>query len=566
MSHIPQPTPGEGEQIPSVQTTPPAMDIQMPASQAQDIMHVGENMTFDQWNVTQFRFMTSFEWSTMEPAGKILWYTPLSPQYLDKNLAYYSKLFNAWTGDFVFQFKIAGTGFHAGLISFAKLPPNIHPSKINNPGDFSVLPWVGCDPKMLEVTVLGAQDIRNILFHYNNPPEQTPPVDSIGGYIVAYTNLRLNTGVGAAQRISVGVWVKAAPNFSLRYIVPLSVNDNMPSLIQPPVIDYLFDFSSNRSFWNASQPVPPATIVFEASAVKTLNNGVYNTFTLEGVANSKHDGGSWQKPERRMDSGTIVKDSKVYIKSPTPQWLCSFKKGVAASFNPTQVFATEAIKLETDWTYTITDPGVEILETTFTIFCDEPYAHTVPPTDNEWSPPIEGESLVFFGNAQSDLLSAQHAEQSMVFASKQLSSWLPPGFAARFRIIDTANELPLGYVKLYKKGYFTTRAMSDRMILMFDKIKFEFDAFMLETALIPQKGDDARNFLMVSMHHARALKRLRKASLSRRSHARNSTLKIENGSSSSSSDRRKPPPIRSDPWSISRSSSDSEEYSRGFAE
>lgn len=565
MSHIPQPGQGEGEQIPSMAASPPMPDINLPQSQSNDITHGMQMLTFDQWNVTQFRFMSSFSWNTHETPGKVLWFTPISPLFLDTNLAYYSKLFNQWAGDFEFMFKVAGTGFHAGMLSFAKLPPNIHPNDVQNPNQLSVFPWSGVDPKCLEPITEDGQDIRQVLFHWMNPKTDAfNEVNQIGGYLCAFINLDLNTGVGAAQRISVGVWVRAKPNFQVRFVVPIALNEQIPSSIAPCSISENFNFTFQQVYYLASTPTVATLFVIEPASVKVLNTGVYNTFDLDGKGNSDHDNKSFTTPVPAMEQVNLKKlaDNKFSFEKPTPQWPCSFKDGYVIPVVPGSSIYLGNVSVDDKWVYSGGGVDLDPIENPYNFYGTVDVAKSTKlPTDASWGPPIGGESLVVFADSTGTLKSAQTAKIAELFATTRLSSWLAPGTAARFLVFDNPNKIPLGYLKLYRKGFMTMVGQNDQVKLQLKNVRLEFDGFMEESGVLPSRPQDAFNLMVTTMYQRPAIaKAAKKTLLAELRRVRVGTLIRDGSSSVSSSGWREHNISRSDIRRIFRSSSNSAQH------
>nr|QJI53578.1 MAG: hypothetical protein 2 [Picornavirales sp.] len=542
--HIPQPNASAespGEQIQSTDTALPmtSIEISQPSFSQELTPAVGEMNQLDPWFYTQFRQIDTLTWTTSDEPGKLLWYVALNPLSMDKNLAYLARLYLAWAGDFNFNFKVAGTGFHAGLLTFVKTPPTIHPTRVTNPEDFSIMPWDAVDPKMLEVGSMYGRDIRPIKYHYVEQQPNAPPDYAIGGYLALFVNLPLATSSSGVPRINIAIWVKNAPNFRFGWMLPYTIQDNLPSIVPPDGLNWILDFSKHIPQYSlASCPITPTVLTALPADTKVLNTGVYNCYNIDGEAMSMYDADK-ELPLNTGWTGFTVysisaEDKTMTLNNPTPFWF--YEPTVPLPIWNVSV-ASEKNVLMSD---SFTQQQKEYLKINFkedpsSVFKegDKVNIGTINQggkmgdwVDTEYAPPATNESFLVFGDKA--VFSAQTEAIMRFFRAKNLSTWLPTGQVALFQIYETEQDLPIGYAKLYRQGFFTTRAWKEETHFMLDKMKFKFISFALPTSTIPQTPEMSQSRMLVSYYHGKALKAASKKSSASRKHN-------TNGSSSTSS-------------------------------
>jgi hypothetical protein len=75
---------------------------------------------------------------------------PITPLRANNIISYLAGIFNAWNGGLEYQAKVAGTGFHAGALGIARIPPNIDPTTLKTVSQFTAFEYSVIDPKTLE--------------------------------------------------------------------------------------------------------------------------------------------------------------------------------------------------------------------------------------------------------------------------------------------------------------------------------------------------------------------------------------------------------------------------------
>lgn len=537
MSHIPQPpveAGAPGEQIESTDSAPMQqnLEVSMPSNSQEITPAVGEFNLIDPYFYTQNCQIATVTWTTSDQIGKLLWYIPISPQLMHKNLVYITRMYLAWTGDFEFMYKIAGTGFHAGMLTLVKLPPGVHPSKITNYRDFSTQPWEGSDAKMLGATSYYGRDIRPIKYHYVHPQPGTPEDYNIGGYIALYVNLPLSTSASGVPRVDVGIWVKCAPNFRVGWVIPYDLYQDTSEAVMPETLKNALDWTGT-----AIAPIMSANALVAhylkilPAATKVINTGIYQCFSMQGDILSKFysnqgdevvNQGTWNVSSVSEDGKTMV------LVDPSHPWQASPQLGLiyAGTRNIVTPYIKSVDEVHADGklvrTFTADEghsfkgivPGDFLFVTYFHPDTTKATWTVSGWTDNEISSPLANESFVVYAN--NDVMSLQITELTRLFRNGALKDWLPIGSAALLTIYDSANNLPLRNVKLYRKGFMTTNAMADAAQFNINTVYFQYNGLISETGNIPTSQTMSRDFLLVMDQQ----RRLRKAEKKRATSAK----------------------------------------------
>jgi hypothetical protein len=176
----------------------------------------------------QFVFLKKYTWSTTMLPGTIIESIPITPLRSNNVISYASAIFNCWNGGMDYQVKLAGTGFHAGELGIARIPPNIDPASLKTVTELSNFETKYIDPKRLDAEVEGMVDQRPIAYHYMRDDFNNP--DNIGGWIVIFVVLQLNTSSTGTNQVDLRVSVKARDDFRMFQVRP----PNVPGL---PVTD-----------------------------------------------------------------------------------------------------------------------------------------------------------------------------------------------------------------------------------------------------------------------------------------------------------------------------------------
>lgn len=531
-SHIPQPdTAAPGEQIQSTDSVPAMQSIEVPSpSNAGEIVPaMGEFNGLDPYFYNQFRQIAKIRWTVQDVAGKLLWYIPLNPLAMDKNLAHICRCYLAWNGDFQFNFKVAGTGFHAGLLTFVKTPPTLHPERLTNPQDFSFMPWDAVDPKMLEIGSMYGRDIRPIKYHYMQKQPDAPADYYLGGYLALYVDIPLNTSASGTPRIELAIWVRNAPNFKVAWMVPFDLQEITPMAVAPPILDHLLNFAVlHETQMLSSYPIDVSTIEIMPAELKILNKHVYNCIKLDTSPMSM-----------------FAKDDPKNLTPPNVPWAgiltgAVVEKGTKAIFDKVYpfwqgntTFNTAAWSSDQLGMMQIKDPLTEVINNDRWLsgvaisvskdpagkddrFFIYPPANDIAPTkitDNEYKASTSDESFLLFGAGSNGYVCPQFYALSEAFIEADINGiqqWIPPGQSAIFQMIEYNSKLPLTFVRLNREGFFTAPASTDKMKFAFRDISFRFLFMLPVTEGIPSNSH-ITNLRMAALFYERSIRKKQKS-------------------------------------------------------
>lgn len=192
---------------------------------------VGVQNILDPYLYEHFVQMANVTWSTSQVEGTVLWYTALHPSKMNNIVAYLTKIYNAWGGGMEFKLKVMGTGFHAGLLAMARLPPNIHPDSIRGIDQWTLFEYMIFDPKALDPMTKTLIDQKNIAYHYGNKLDESDP-STFGGWFVVFVFSPLRTSSTGNNQINVAIWNRLSPDFTVAQVVPLRTIENSGTSIE----------------------------------------------------------------------------------------------------------------------------------------------------------------------------------------------------------------------------------------------------------------------------------------------------------------------------------------------
>jgi len=519
-AHIPQPdASGPGEVIYSTDTAPhgPTVSgIGVPGPTPREVSdHTGAFNTIDITVGNQFIPTDTITWSVAQPKGTLLWYCPIHPDRSNVIYEYLSRMYNCWGGGFDFNFKIAGTGFHAGCISICRIPPNRHPTEFTKPSDWGPFEWVSFDPKMLEVAAISVRDQRPINYHYTGRFNEKDP-NSFGGYVAMYVLIKLATASTGNNAIGIQVFCKASQDFQFSQLISPYIEKDLPITV-PQQFDRIFDFSKTLQsmaayprYVSAIRVLPNTTII--------VKEGMYNCFsgpdkTLTRIKTFAQD---VPKPLPFFVAENVNVAGKV-ISQLVPSYPVTFdadSKVTLISSGYDKVFVKPPAEV---WefkvfnnfsSYTTTSDLTEHDGDNFLLY--SLYNEKIPNVsswkdDNEISSPLAGESFLVFGDINSTLFSLQTTQMSVAFASGDLSAAIPPHQCLLYQLFDVNENLPIAYCKLYSDGFFTTTGSADITNYVSQNMALRFDSFILRTDPIPNPIVMAQSRLSVRAIHDRKM-------------------------------------------------------------
>lgn len=496
---------------------PVVSSIGQPAGPPQETpSHTGMSNTFDVKLHMQYVPIDVITWSVAQSAGTLLWKRPIHPRYCHEAMNVLSTIYNCWSGGLDFNFKIAGTGFHAGAIAIVRIPPNFSPEDFTTPSSWGLFEYVVIDPKTLEVESLSVIDQRRIMYHYMEFDQKNP--NTFGGWLAMYVLVALNTSSTGSQQIQVQSFTRPSPSFQFSQLVMPGRAGTPPQF--PLCFSEYFDFGENEIL--TTFPAVANTIRIESKDISSTQ-AVMNCFTMDGLVMSKFcnkdDKYSLDEKDMKalMSSGDGIRPGEDrthfdFIKIIKP--LGMPVKGKKAWYvnleqeDQFEQFSNGDIEWQTDVatkTVTIVHKVKADKLKTANAFAFITTSAIMPDkyNDNAYAAAAKGESIVYFESRgddpkQWDVLGIQIRKLTELFKSARLADILPSGMCLLFIMEDkTEGNLPLGYVKLYKEGFFTARASTEVTYFDLHKIRFVFSSYILRTEPIPTNVSYNSNQLLV---------------------------------------------------------------------
>lgn len=551
---IPQPTGSSaapGEEFTSTEAAPhgPTIsEIGVPGPAPPEVSaHTGASNTLDITIQKQFFPIDTFTWNVNQVSGTLLWLFPIHPQFFNKIIAYLLGIYNCWGGGAQLNFKIAGTGFHAGCLAFVRIPPNVNPRDFQDPQSWGAFEWEAVDPKTLEVFTMHARDQRPINYHYARYDPENP--STFGGYIACYVLIPLNTSATGSQTIQVQAFCKPDDDFQFSQLIAPHIRRDLP--IFPDRLSQIFQFRDRMHTCANTGDVCLRLNIHPFSEKATFLTT--NCFDLLGrnlsimeVPYMAFDAFGLFKPCRaRMEAASAFVTLGAYaIGDHATTWLPTWQHFVV---QPPTKFKSNGSRvlmqgpfttpLTTGRMYNVTSQNVitptwvdyevdgiktKVPQTTATMTStttagENNFAYLIyDPShvdsileDKRLSAIGANESIVTFsyGVGNGCIQTSELARNLYLGYFKDVA---PEGSALLYTIFDIANMVPIGYIKLNSTGLFTASARDSLLVFALDKIEFRFHSFIRDTDPIPGASPLYANALLVAKDHKKYLSRASK--------------------------------------------------------
>jgi len=383
-------------------------------------------------------------WSTAHLPGTLLVSIPITPLRANQIISYLCGVHNAWNGGQDYQVKVAGTGFHAGALGIARIPPNLDPSSFKTVAQFTAFEYTVIDPKTLEAMSKHIPDQRPVMYHYMSEDFSNP--NNIGGHFVIFVILQLNTSSTGTNQIDVQIFNKLSSDFRFIQVVPPNLNlspntdvEKWANLFNTPALHY--------------STIYPTAV----DEIKVLAAGASSSTTMVPVANA---------------GSTVLYPRNITI---------SRSAFVGYHFPSALIDMTSPINLNANITVTGAVTGFFY----FLIIPDNAVV-TYPGATTVASP--TGESLVTFetfangGGSGSAFIGLTTTALSQFFASRQYQ--IASNEAVLCTLTSRSTGLPLTYIKIYHSGIITAPAMSETIFNFYD-IQCTFVSYIQATSPFP---------------------------------------------------------------------------------
>ncbi|APG77519.1 hypothetical protein 2 [Hubei picorna-like virus 76] len=509
-----QPDPGSGEIFDStaIRNETPLSAVGGQGGPTQEApQHVGEVNTIDQFLRVQSIHLSTTTWSTSADAGTLLFSVPIHPSFTHVYLGHLWKMYNAWAGGTDFDLYINATGFHAGKLGQARIPPNIHPSTLRSISDWTAFEYQVLDAKTMQGSCSSIIDQRNTMYHYQDFDENNP--STFGGYFCVFVIAPLATSSTGATSVSILIFSKPASNFTFAQLRPLKSAQN--NAVIPPDLEKALDF---RRF--AAEPVQGSEIqgmtVHSLKGKKILKDEVINCAKFGGAAMYEHlftpiSSGAVRKKQNFVELQANLQVVRVngenYIRSVgrsdlvfntltdnpkepgipyVDNLVCvlTFVAQKADSTVPSSVVAgfftnnTKNPQFHGFWanfkdnagnwdSYGFMDDEVPELKTDTSYdlllknFFIQILQVTLPDSAKTYAPPIT-ESVIDFQTYSRS--SAQPLALQMLLKDPSFDSVLPDGQTLNFELWDEHANLPIMPLRLHRDGFFSTVAQDTDLV------------------------------------------------------------------------------------------------------
>lgn len=432
-------------------------------------VHSGASNGIDPYLHAQFIATETPTWSTSHAPCTLLFAKPIHPATSHQYIAHLSRMYNVYSGGIDYGVKLCGTGFHAGALAVARLPPNIDPGKVNSLQDLTAFEYKVIDPKTLEVVLQSVIDQRNVMYHYLPLDRKNP--QSFGGYIAIYVMVPLNTSSSGSSQIAIQIFEKPSVNFAFNQLRPLDLDvvlQTVPREIESSLDFTINDYCYHAHFVNDLISYPKTSKPF---------------ITFEACYGYGFDG------QPMMPNVT-----KAMIDSHHQNWYHKYDRG---AFKTSDEFATmlschisdEVFPMIGEIDATIWDndkfmggqmrlvefldgPGLEPLvkDTIISkvgmgnegeaigVFRTTKWVEKQSP--NSWAPAVQ-ENLVVFSPNTSWAEVVQPKRLADQLSTGKYAGLISPQESLIFNLIDTNLEVPVSIFRLTYQGFFTTLPSND---------------------------------------------------------------------------------------------------------
>lgn len=434
----------------------------------------------------------------------------MHPSRVNPLVAYISEIYNTWGGGIEFNFKVAGTGFHAGALAFVRIPPNVSPQQFSSPTEWGAFEYVVMDPKTLEVLSIDVMDQRQLNFHFMKMDEKDPT--SFGGYIACYVLIPLNTSSTGTQQIAIQAFARPGATFTMNQIImpgirsseqpqPIelitAINTGLNALgrqtlglcdtielIDPNIQKYCNAYMRNFASQNYSNfvrnvdrgDVPIGTISSATSTryeIEVRYNGIFavplGTFCM------------WQTSSPSA-IGCVAQNVN-WVKVPYSNTkFFTYKSSMlgAAAWSNGDPSSTANIAISNQGSWTNKEMNVSGL------------------TDADYfTIPVAGESFLMFTNDSFVCWDGMLMSVYNNLISGVLTDLINESTVVLLDVVDRATGLNLFTTKLYFEGFMTV-SKTIAPLKIIKPIRFIFNSYALRTSRIPVTPSQLTNSLMFS--------------------------------------------------------------------
>lgn len=422
-----------------------------------------------------------FTWSTTQLPGTLLVSIPITPLRANNIVSYLAGIFNAWNGGLEYQAKVAGTGFHAGALGIARIPPNLDPTTFKTVSQFTAFEYSVIDPKTLEAVSKHIPDQRPIMYHYMSDDFSDP--NNIGGFFCIFVILQLNTSSTGTNQIDVEIFNKLAPDFRFIQVVP----PNLPNIPVTDVEKWSLLFDSPNLHSHALFDFPVSQMRIEtATTVSNARTGMVN---LAGTVFS-------DPPYTTLNTTPLLGRGYPWFSSSATSLIPTIGDNV---LRPYQIVVTNTgayfwrvlqsgninATSPVNFTAAATVAGA-VVSTNYYLIPNSSAACTATFGSTPNISPPSGESLVTFSYGAGVL-----ATPFMLTTTFLAEMFLTRRFvinsneAVLCQLFSRTTGLPVAFIKIYYGGFITSNAQATAVNLNFTDLRLEFVSYIQASNPIP---------------------------------------------------------------------------------
>lgn len=481
------------------------------------IVHTGQKNSIDFSIHRQFVPIDTFIWSTSQPRGTLLWSSPVHPSRVNPLVDYISEIYNTWGGGIEYNFKCAGTGFHAGALAFVRIPPNFHPSQFTTPTEWGAFEYVVMDPKTLEVLSLDVMDQRPLNFHFMKLDEQNPL--TFGGYICCFVLIPLNTSSTGTQQIAVQAFGRPGATFTMNQIVMPGIKD-VPEPV-PILLPTLLDVHGETQGCQSLSPLKYLRTgtagryytVFIPTIDGQIRDNVYGRgefeqswdtrVTVTNVSGSLKEDATMKVTcvmDRNARFAAPAKENSFYLVGVTNP---EASVGAPQAWTLTKVTYNSRKYLQLNADIQSSTGSTIAIGNAFKMVPIVAWARNFSITgfddDDKFLIPVPDEVMLTYVNSDasdsvSDLATLNYAKAAI---EGKLKGLFTKSGCIFLDLIDNATSLNLMTVKLYHEGVMTVSRINASKLIK-DPFHFVFNGYGNRTSIIPTTPAQLVNMLLLS--------------------------------------------------------------------
>lgn len=519
-------------------TTVSTSELQGPgAGPAEAVEHITSSIKIDEFLHSEFIAGPTIPINTTMLPGTRLYTAKVHPHNVNELTTYYSRMYNGWTGGIDVRIVIAATGFHAGKIGVARLPPNYKPEDISRIADLTVFNYRFFDVKLTNELTVHIPDQRRVMYHYMKPVDGDLTEDEFGGWFIIWVMLPLKTSSTGNASVDMQLFFRMGADMDFEQPVPLispmaRLAASPYQALFPTIVENGLEraavqmgmyLNTEVEYLYAALPEPAVT--YGKWGIRKLDGEpyyapykshgglVFNYYQEAGTGRfTEVDAlGNFMPVNRPVN--TVCKWISVYFEGSSSSVVTGDYSMVGANwvldpakFGPIRSGATAAPwngfrvmagRCEGSRGGTVNTYGNFLLSG-----ADYEKDNSTPITPPEV---YNGESVVYFEerlNVQRGSSPPFTARWCQTHYMQQIIQTLAKEFNGDlttcylFIAYEKGTGLPVFYLKLYPEGFFTTSPVTQATIFKFTNYKYLFSGLTTKTSFIPTTSEMKRNLIL----------------------------------------------------------------------